>query len=398
MVKMLASKMIERLPEQKFGTVFEKIAQKTKNGANIMNLGQGNPDLPTPAHIVSALQESAGVLPFQQYAPFRGFDFFKQAIADFYRSEFGAEIDPQKEIALFTGGKTGLYVMSQCLLDPGDIALVPDPGYPEYHSGILMADAKPYSIKLEEKNGYLPDLSSIDPDIVKKAKVLFLNYPNNPTGAVANEAFFEEVAAFAAAHELYVIHDFAYGSFHYEQTPVSFMNTPLGKSVGVELYSLSKTFNMAGWRVAFAVGNEEIIQAINTFQDHVFVSMYGGFQHAATAALQSDDRHIQSLRAIYLERINFFIRQAARKLGWTIERPPGAFYLWAPIPDDFEHSHAFADYLLEHADVVVTPGGVFGANGSRHVRISMVAPIEELALFIDRLSILPIRFHQKTRQ
>ena len=224
-----------------------------------------------------------------------------------------------------------------------------------------------------------------------------MNYPNNPTGAVANEAFFEEAAAFAAAHELYVIHDFAYGSFHYEQTPVSFMNTPLGKSVGVELYSLSKTFNMAGWRVAFAVGNEEIIHAINTFQDHVFVSMYGGFQHAATAALQSDDCHIQSLRAVYLERINFFIRQAARKLGWTIKRPPGAFYLWAPIPDDFEHSHAFADYLLEHADVVVTPGGVFGANGSRHVRISMVAPIEELALFIDRLSILPIRFHQKTR-
>jgi bacilysin biosynthesis transaminase BacF len=150
--------MIERLPEQKFGTVFEKIAHKTLQGANIINLGQGNPDLPTPAHIVSALQEAAGSLPFQQYAPFRGFDFFKQAIADFYRKEFGIEVDPKKEIALFTGGKTGLYVMSQCLLDPGDIALVPDPGYPEYHSGILMADAKPYCIRLEEENGKGPFL------------------------------------------------------------------------------------------------------------------------------------------------------------------------------------------------------------------------------------------------
>lgn len=397
MVKILPSNMIERLPEQKFGTVFEKIAHKTQHGANIINLGQGNPDLPTPAHIVSALQEAAGTLPFQQYAPFRGFDFFKQAIADFYRKEFGIEVDPKKEIALFNGGKTGLYVMSQCLLDPGDIALVPDPGYPEYHSGILMADAKPYCIRLEEENGYLPNFSSIDPDVLKKAKVLFLNYPNNPTGAVANEAFFEEAAAFASTHGLHVIHDFAYGSFHYEQKPVSFLKAPLGKNVGVELYSLSKTFNMAGWRVAFAVGNEDIIHAINAFQDHVFVSMYGGFQHAATVALQSDDSHIQSLKEVYLERMAFFIRQAEKQLGWIIERPTGAFYLWAPIPDEFEDSHTFADYLLEHADVVVTPGSVFGTHGRRHVRISMVAPIEQLALFIDRLHILPIRFHQKTR-
>ncbi|MCY7669629.1 aminotransferase class I/II-fold pyridoxal phosphate-dependent enzyme, partial [Bacillus safensis] len=204
-------------------------------------------------------------------------------------------------------------------------------------------------------------------------------------------------ADFASAHGLHVIHDFAYGSFHYKQKPVSFLNAPLGKSVGVELYSLSKTFNMAGWRVAFAVGNEDIIQAINALQDHVFVSMYGGFQQAATVALQSDDCHIQSLKEVYLERIHFFIRQAEKQLGWSIEHPAGAFYLWAPIPDDFEHSHAFADYLLEHTDVVVTPGGVFGAHGSRHVRISMVAPIEQLALFIDRLRILPIRFNQKTR-
>lgn len=152
---------------------------------------------------------------------------------------------------------------------------------------------------------------------------------------------------------------------------------------------------MAGWRVAFAVGNEDIIHAINAFQDHVFVSMYGGFQQAATIALQSDDCHIQSLKEVYLERMNFFIRQAEKQLGWTIERPAGAFYLWASIPDDFEDSHAFADYLLEHADVVVTPVGVFGAHGRRHVRISMVASIEQLALFIDRLHILPIRFHQK---
>ncbi|MGG3623562.1 aminotransferase class I/II-fold pyridoxal phosphate-dependent enzyme [Bacillus gobiensis] len=391
------SNMIKRLPRQEFAAVFQKIAEKKKTGADIINLGQGNPDLPTPPHIVNALQDSAGTLLYHQYAPFRGFDFFKQSIADFYLREFGVPVNLEKEIALFCGGKTGLYVLSQCLLNPNDIALVPDPGYPEYAPGIMMANAEPHYIQLHEEDGFLPNLESIESSVLQKAKVLFLNYPNNPTGAVANKVFFEEAASFAHRHGIHVIHDFAYGSFHHGQKPVSFLHAPLGKKVGIELYSLSKTFNMAGWRIAFAIGNERIIQAVNEFQDHVFVSMFGGFQHAASVALKSDPYNIEVLRQTYFERMQFFVKQAKEKLGWEIKLPDGAFYLWAKIPDAFADSHAFSQYLLEHANVVVSPGAMFGQNGDRYVRISMVAPIEKLASFIDRIQALHLTFHEKAR-
>lgn len=357
------SDVIKTLPRQEFSLVFQKVKEMEKTGAHIINLGQGNPDLPTPPHIVEALREASLNPSFHGYGPFRGYPFLKEAIAAFYKREYGVTINPETEVALFGGGKAGLYVLTQCLLNPGDIALVPNPGYPEYLSGITMARAELYEMPLYEENGYLPDFEKIDPAVLEKAKLMFLNYPNNPTGAVADAAFYAKAAAFAKEHNIHLIHDFAYGAFEFDQKPASFLEAEDAKTVGAELYSFSKTFNMAGWRMAFAVGNEKIIQAVNEFQDHVFVGMFGGLQQAASAALSGDPEHTESLKRIYKERIDFFTALCEKELGWKMEKPKGTFYVWAEIPNTFETSHQFSDYLLEHAHVVVTPGEIFGSNG-----------------------------------
>ncbi|WP_420976092.1 pyridoxal phosphate-dependent aminotransferase [Bacillus vallismortis] len=386
------SDIIKTLPKQEFSLVFQKVKGMEKTGADIINLGQGNPDLPTPPHIVEALREASLNPSFHGYGPFRGYPFLKEAIAAFYKREYGVSINPETEVALFGGGKAGLYVLTQCLLNPGDIALVPNPGYPEYMSGIAMARAELHDMPLYEENGYLPDFEKINPAALKKAKLMFLNYPNNPTGAVADTAFYAKAAAFAKEHKIHLIHDFAYGAFEFDKKPASFLEAEDAKAVGAELYSFSKTFNMAGWRMAFAVGNEKIIQAVNEFQDHVFVGMFGGLQQAASAALSGDPEQMESLKRIYEERIAFFTELCEKELGWKIEKPKGTFYVWAEIPKMFETSHQFSDYLLEHAHVVVTPGDIFGSNGKRHVRISMVSKQEDLREFVMRIQKLNLKF------
>ncbi|MCY7854171.1 transaminase BacF [Bacillus spizizenii] len=386
------SDVIKTLPKQEFSLVFQKVKELEKTGAYIINLGQGNPDLPTPPHIVEALREASLNPSFHGYGPFRGYPFLKEAIAAFYKREYGVSINPETEVALFGGGKAGLYVLTQCLLNPGDIALVPNPGYPEYLSGITMARAELHEMPLYEENGYLPDFEKIDPAVLEKAKLMFLNYPNNPTGAVADAAFYAKAAAFAKEHNIHLIHDFAYGAFEFDKKPASFLGAEDAKVVGAELYSFSKTFNMAGWRMAFAVGNEKIIQAVNEFQDHVFVGMFGGLQQAASAALSGDPEQTESLKRIYEERIDFFTELCEKELGWKMEKPKGTFYVWAEIPKTFETSHQFSDYLLEHAHVVVTPGEIFGSNGKRHVRISMVSKQGDLREFVMRIQKLNLPF------
>ncbi|QVL39317.1 pyridoxal phosphate-dependent aminotransferase [Bacillus velezensis] len=391
-MEIIPSDVIKTLPKQEFSLVFQKVKEMEKTGAQIINLGQGNPDLPTPPHIVETLREAALNPSYHGYGPFRGYPFLKEAIAEFYEREYGVSVNPETEVALFGGGKAGLYVLTQCLLNPGDIALVPNPGYPEYLSGITMARAELHEMPLYPENGYLPDFERIDPAVLKKAKLMFLNYPNNPTGATADQAFYEKAAAFAKKHDIHLIHDFAYGAFEFDQNPASFLQAKEAKTVGAELYSFSKTFNMAGWRMAFAVGNEKIIQAVNEFQDHVFVGMFGGLQQAAAAALSGNPEHTERLKRTYKERIDFFTALCEKELGWSIEKPKGTFYVWAEIPNEFESSHQFSDYLLEHAHVVVTPGEIFGSGGKRYVRISMVAKQGDLREFVLRIQKLGLSF------
>ncbi len=280
------AEMLGRLPEQFFARLVGKVAAKIRAGHDVINLGQGNPDLPTPPHIVEALKKAADKPKLHRYSPFRGYGFLREAVAEFYRREYGVTLDPEREVAVLFGAKAGLVEISQCFLNPGDLALVPDPGYPDYWSGIAIAGGKMGRMPLAADNGFLPDYSMLSARQLERAKLMFINYPNNPTGAVASREFFRETVELAAKHRILVVHDFAYGAIGFDgHRPASFLEVPGAKEVGVEFYTLSKTYNMAGWRVGFAVGNESAIEAINLIQDHYYVSLFGAVQAAAAEAL-----------------------------------------------------------------------------------------------------------------
>lgn len=368
---------LKRLPEQFFAKLVQKVGRAVKRGHDVINLGQGSPDQPTPEHIVRELQQAAHNPKYHKYPPFHGFSFLKEAVSQFYDREYGVKLDPEKEVAVLFGGKAGLVEISQCYLNPGDVALVPDPGYPDYWSGIAMAGGQMYMMPLLKENGFLPDYQKIDPEIRKKAKLMFLNYPNNPTGALAGAPFFEETVRFAKQHHILVVHDFAYSAIGFDgQKPRSFLQTPGAKEVGVEIYTMSKTYNMAGWRIAFAVGHEEVIQAINLIQDHFYCSLFGGIQQAAAAALLGPQDCVHELVGMYERRRNLLIHHL-RDIGWNVEAPQGSFFCWFPVPEGYD-SESFSDLLIEKAHVVVAPGIGFGKQGDRYVRVALLTSEERL--------------------
>lgn len=372
---------MRRLPQQFFASLTSRAAVLIASGRDVINLGQGNPDLPTPRHIVEALQTAAQDPTTHRYPPFRGLPALREAICTFYAREYGVQLDAQREVAVLFGGKAGLVEISQCLLNPGDIALVPDPGYPDYLSGIAVAGADFVAMPLAEKNGFLPDYRQVDLQVAERAKLMFLNYPNNPTAAVATSTFFEETIAFAKRHDIVVAHDFAYGALGFSGVQQSFLQSPGAKDVGVEFYTLSKTYNMAGWRVGFALGNETVVELLNTLQDHYFVSLFGGIQRAAATALLGDQGCVRELRDTYRSRRDAFLN-ALKRLGYPRLLPAeGSFFVWLPTPPGTT-SVAFAERLLQEQGVVVAPGIGFGEAGEGYVRVAMLAPearLEEAA-------------------
>ncbi|KZZ83554.1 pyridoxal phosphate-dependent aminotransferase [Bacillus sp. SJS] len=383
------SRLLTRLPEQFFASLAQKAAAKVKAGHDIINLGQGNPDQPTAEHIVQALQKASGDPANHKYSPFRGKQSLKEAAAGFYEREYGVTLDPETEIAVLFGGKAGLVELPQCLMNPGEIALVPDPGYPDYWSGVEMAEAKMHMMPLLEKNQFLPDYTEIPSDILDSAKLMFLNYPNNPTGAAANKAFFEKTVDLANKNHICTVHDFAYGAIGFDgEKPVSFLQTPGAKEVGIEIYTLSKTFNMAGWRVAFAAGNPSVINAINVYQDHMYVSVFGAVQDAAEAALLDESGSTQKLVQMYEKRRNTLVN-AFRGIGWDIQAPKGSFFAWLKVPDGYT-SQEFSDILLEKAHVVTAPGDGFGQYGEGYLRVGLLTDewrIEQAAARISKLGL-----------
>ncbi|TFE00342.1 pyridoxal phosphate-dependent aminotransferase [Jeotgalibacillus salarius] len=389
MKKFEHAERLHHLPEQFFAKLSSKVMEKVAEGHDIINLGQGNPDLPTPEHIVKRLQKAAENPINHKYSPFKGMKYAREAAAAFYKREYGVELDPDKEVALLFGGKAGLVELPQCLVNPGDVVLVPDPGYPDYWSGVSLAEAEMVMMPLLEENHFLPDLTKISEEQAKKAKLMFLNYPNNPTGALANQQFFDEVIAFAEKYNICVVHDFAYGSIGFDgHRPISYLQSQRSKVNGVEIYTLSKTFNMAGWRVGFAVGNPSVIEALNLLQDHLHVSLFGAVQEAAEAALTESYEPALELSNIYEKRRNTMIR-AFNEAGWKVEPPKGSFFAWFKVPEGFT-SEGFSDYLLEYAGVVVAPGIGFGQAGEGYVRVALLADekkIEEAALRLSGLDI-----------
>jgi aminotransferase len=383
------SDLLTNLPKQFFASLVKKVSQYVEQGYDVINLGQGNPDLPTPEHIVKRLQEAAVKPVNHKYPPFQGYQYLKQAAADFYQREYDVSIDPSREVAILFGGKAGLVEIPQCLLNPGDAVLVPDPGYPDYWSGVALAKAEMITMPLKEKNHFLPDYTELTKESLEKAKVMFLNYPNNPTGACATRTFFEQTVKLADQHDICVVHDFAYGGIGYDgNKPLSFMQIEGAKDVGIEIYTLSKTYNMAGWRVAFAVGNSSVISAIELLQDHLYVSLFGAIQEAAAAALNGPQDCVQELNKTYEHRRDTLIN-GLQSIGWNVSAPKGSFFAWLKVPEGLS-SEQFANILLEKAHIAVAPGIGFGRYGEGYVRVGLLTTEKRLNEVVDRIGSLKI--------
>jgi L-glutamine---4-(methylsulfanyl)-2-oxobutanoate aminotransferase len=374
------------LPKQFFANLVAQVNARVQAGHDVINLGQGNPDLPTPAHIVEALRQASLDPNTHKYPPFRGLPRLKQAVAHFYQREYQVDLDPETEVAVLFGGKTGLVELSEIYLNPGDVALVPDPGYPDYWSGISLAGGRMVTFPLLAEHDFLPDLESISKDAWDLAKLMFINYPNNPTGAVANPQFYEQLVARCAEHAVLMVHDFAYGAIGFDGVkPPSFLQTPGAKEVGIEIYTLSKTYNMAGWRVAFAVGNRDVVAAMNLLQDHYYVSLFGAVQLAAVEALEGDQSCVQELTATYERRRNTFVLELERQ-GYSCPVSSGSFFEWIPVPHPHTSS-SFAQFLLETANVAVAPGIGFGHYGDGYVRIGLLTSEERLQEAARRIAV-----------
>ncbi|WP_027417136.1 pyridoxal phosphate-dependent aminotransferase [Aneurinibacillus terranovensis] len=384
-----ASEAMKRLPTQFFSTLVGKVNHVIAQGHDVINLGQGNPDQPTPPHIVKALQVAAENPLHHKYPPFQGRQELKEAVAAWYEKERGVRVDPGDEVAILFGGKAGLVEISNIFLNPGDVCLVPDPGYPDYWSGVAMAGGKMEMMPLSAEKGFLPDFSRIERETARQAKLMFLNYPNNPTGAVASSAFIEEAVEYCLANDILLVHDYAYGAIGFDgQTPASFLSHPDMKQAGIEIYTLSKTYNMAGWRVGFAIGNDEVIHQINLYQDHYFVSLFGAVQMAAVEALSASQQCVHELVNLYEARRNALYRSLHR-IGWQAKPTKGSFFAWLPVPEGFS-SASFADVLLQEAHVVVAPGIGFGECGEGFVRAGLLVDehrLEEAAARIHRMHI-----------
>ncbi|OIU72434.1 pyridoxal phosphate-dependent aminotransferase [Rossellomorea aquimaris] len=380
---------INSLPQQFFATLTGKVQEVLKQGHDVINLGQGNPDQPTPRHIVDAMVKAVNSPGNHKYSPFRGLDSFKEAISVFYKREYGVDINPHEEVAVLFGGKAGLVELPQCLLNPGDTVLVPDPGYPDYLSGVSLAEARMVKMPLKEENHFLPQYGKIPMEEREKAKLMFLNYPNNPTGAVADKPFFEETTALAKKHGICVVHDFAYGAIGFDgKKPISFLEADGAKDTGIEIYTLSKTYNMAGWRVGFAVGNKSVIDSINILQDHMYVSLFGAVQEAAVEALLGSQGCVEELVAAYESRRKTFIN-GLRGIGWDVKAPAGSFFAWLKVPEGFT-SEEFSDYLLEEVNVAVAPGVGFGEYGEGYVRAGLLTSEARLGEAVKRIENLKL--------
>lgn len=354
---------------------------------DIISLGIGDPDTPTPAPIVAALQEHAARPDTHQYPSNRGRQSFRDAVASFYASRFGVTLDPATEIIPALGAKEAIANINLAFLNPGDVALASDPGYPVYTTGPLLAGAEPVAMPLVPELGFQPDLGAIPAAALGRARVMFLNYPNNPTGGVIEDDFFARVVDFARAHDLIVVHDNAYSEITYDgyRAP-SFLETPGAKDVGIEVFSLSKTYNMTGWRSGAVVGNADLVQAYWQLKTNLDSGMFEAVQEASVTALLSDQSSVAAMCAIYQRRRDTLVA-ALTRIGLDVSAPKGAIYVWARVPDG-ETSATFTERVLEEAAVVISPGAAYGAAGEGFVRMSLTVPDDRLNEAAERIAAL----------
>jgi LL-diaminopimelate aminotransferase len=378
------SRRLEAVPAYMFAELERRVAEKRKAGIDVISLGMGDPDRPTYPEIVEAMQIAVADPANHRYPSNRGREEFRKGFADFYAERFGVEIDHESEVIPALGAKECIYNLSFAFLDPGDTALAADPGYPVYTGGPVLAGADTSLMRLRTELGFAPDLESLAPADLERARLMFLNYPNNPTGAVAPEGLFERAVELAREHEILVVHDNAYSETTYDgYVAPSFLATPGAKEVGVEVFSLSKGFNMTGWRCAAILGNRDAIAVYWRLKTNVDSGMFEALQMAAASALAGPRGPIEEMNAIYARRRDLLVN-ALREIGVEVEPPKGTIYVWAPVPSGHT-SASFAELVLEEAAVVVSPGSMYGPGGEGFFRISLTTPDERIAEAVARL-------------
>lgn len=382
---MRLSKRMENLPPYLFVEISKKIAEKKAKGEDIVSFGIGDPDIPTPPNIIGRLCQAAQDPANHRYPETEGLPQLRQAIAQWYKKRFDVSLDAEKEVLPLVGAKEGIVHIALCFIDYNDIALVPDPTYPPYSMGTILAGGRPYYMPLTEKNDFLPDLDAIPADVLSKAKLLWLNYPNNPTGAVADLGFFNRVVKFAQQHNLAVCHDGPYTEVAFDgYQPVSFMQADGAKEIGVEFHSLSKSYNMTGWRIGMVVGNAKMVDALKRVKSNLDSGIPQAIQYAAIEALTGPQDCIQEHNAIYQRRRDLVV-ETLNNIGVEAKPPKAGLYIWAKVPQGYT-SIDFATDLLEKVGVVVTPGVGYGHGGEGYVRLSLTIPEAQLMKGLSRLT------------
>ena len=393
---LVPAQRLNKLPAYVFARLDELKARARQQGLDLIDLGMGNPDGPTPQPVVEAAQAAIADPAHHGYPPFEGTASFRQAITDWYWRRYGVELDPNGEALPLLGSKEGLTHLALAYVDPGDLVLVPSPAYPAHFRGPMIAGGQIYPMMLRPQKGWLIDLQEIPPEVAQQARVLYFNYPNNPTAAVAPRSFFEEVVEFARRYDLILVHDLCYAELAFDgYRPTSLLQIPGAKDLAVEFHTLSKTYNMAGWRVGFVVGNRQIIQSLRTLKTNLDYGIFAAIQKAAETALRLPDSYLEQVQERYRCRRDYLIGRLA-ELGWRIPPTQATMYLWIPTPRTAdgtpEGSTEFALRVLESTGVVVTPGSAFGEGGEGYVRISLIADCERMGQAIDRWAEAGIRY------
>ena len=375
---------IDQIPPYLFAEIDKKKEEMRKKGVDVIDLGIGDPDLPTPKPIIDRLKQSSEDPKNHRYPSYEGMIEFRAAAARWSEKRFGVKFDPRSEVLALIGSKEGIAHIPLAFVNPGDYVLVPSPGYPVYRVSTLFAGGTPYFLPLRRERGFLPDLSGIPESIAKKAKLLFINYPNNPTSAVAEKSFFEEVVTFARRHQIIVCHDAAYSEVAFDgYRPISFFEVEGAREIGIEFHSLSKTFNMTGWRIGFAVGRPEIISVLGRVKTNIDSGVFQAIQEAGIVALNHFETPIPEIIKTY-ERRRDVMTQGLREIGLDVDQPKATFYLWIRVPKGYT-STQFAALLLEQGGIVATPGNGFGDEGEGYFRMALTVDEKRCKEAIERL-------------
>ena len=375
---------VKNLPPYLFAAIDIMKQEAVKKGVDLIDLSIGDPDIPTPGHIVQSMKKAVEKPAHHRYPSYEGMLSFKQAVADWYKKRFNVKLDPKTEVLSLIGSKEGIGHIPLAFINPGDAVLVPSPGYPVYPVATLFAGGKSHIMPLLEKNSYLPDLDAVPGSVLKKAKLMFVNYPNNPTSAVAGRDFYKDVIDFAARNNIIVCHDAAYSEIYYDnRKPLSFLQIPGAKDVGIEFHSLSKTYNMTGWRIGFAVGNANVLSGLGKIKTNLDSGVFQAIQEASIEALKTKEPVLENIRDIYQERRDV-LYNGLKALGFELKKPMATFYLWTKVPKGFTSS-GFVTHLLENTGVLGTPGNGFGAPGEGYIRFALTVSAKRMKEAVGRI-------------